>query len=526
MNFTYLLLANLYLCCWLGLYHLICNRKTTFALNRYLLLAGFGLAALLPLITWPPLFNTATAGMATVSAGQVTVLSAPGEDQASTLPLWTLLLVVYWTGVAVSLGILLWKMFKIRYYIRKFPHQRRAGYVHVLTPPHWEVFSFAHYLFAPASIGSTIRAHEKVHIRQRHVLDNLLTELLRVCCWFNPVIYRYQKDIKMNHEYLADAATVQIVEIREYAQKLVNQSFRLSALSLVHPFFNRSHLQKRLIMLQKNKTRNKGIWTYFLLLPALAGVVLITSSFSFKSRLADTLAALKPAEVSGMPATVARDTTITGMLRTPSGEPVDGATILVPNRQQGTQTDAQGHFSFQAPAQAVIQISKVGFNSLTLRLDDANKPLDVTFYPKPESLNRLTVVAYNKDTLPPPPPPPSARAQNAQSSGTNRPKVFQFVEQMPSFPGGESALMQYLSGHIKYPQKARDQNLQGTVVVQFIVEKNGQISNIQTVGDPIGGKLEEEAKRVVKQMPHWHSGKQNGKPVRVQYSLPIRFILQ
>ncbi len=105
-------------------------------------------------------------------------------------------------------------------------------------------------------------------------------------------------------------------------------------------------------------------------------------------------------------------------------------------------------------------------------------------------------------------------------------KVFQFVEQMPSFPGGQEALMKYLSDHIRYPAIARENGIQGTVVVQFVVNTDGTIVNVKTVGQKKGGGLEEEAVRVVKGMPKWTPGKQNGRSVRVQFSLPIRFKLQ
>jgi protein TonB len=105
-------------------------------------------------------------------------------------------------------------------------------------------------------------------------------------------------------------------------------------------------------------------------------------------------------------------------------------------------------------------------------------------------------------------------------------KVFTFVEQMPTFPGGESALMKYLHDHIRYPAVARENGIQGTVVVQFIVGPDGTIRNVTTVGAKKGGGLEEEAMRVVKGMPKWKPGRQNGRAVTVQYSLPVRFVLQ
>ncbi|PKP04769.1 MAG: energy transducer TonB [Bacteroidetes bacterium HGW-Bacteroidetes-6] len=104
-------------------------------------------------------------------------------------------------------------------------------------------------------------------------------------------------------------------------------------------------------------------------------------------------------------------------------------------------------------------------------------------------------------------------------------EIFTIVEEQPGFPGGESALMEYLGRNIKYPQLARESNIQGTVFVTFVVEPNGSISNVKTLRG-IGGGCDEEALRVVKSMPNWTPGKQRGKPVRVQFNLPIRFVLQ
>lgn len=104
-------------------------------------------------------------------------------------------------------------------------------------------------------------------------------------------------------------------------------------------------------------------------------------------------------------------------------------------------------------------------------------------------------------------------------------QIFQIVEDQPSFPDGESALMNYLGSNIKYPQLARETNIQGTVYVTFVVESTGSISNVQVLHG-IGGGCDEEAVRVVKNMPTWIPGKQRGKPVRVQFNLPIRFILK
>ena len=104
-------------------------------------------------------------------------------------------------------------------------------------------------------------------------------------------------------------------------------------------------------------------------------------------------------------------------------------------------------------------------------------------------------------------------------------KVFDVVEQMPSFPGGPSALMQYLSSNIKYPVVAEENGVQGRVVCTFVVEKDGSITDVRVIKS-VDPSLDKEAVRVVKGMPKWIPGKQNGSAVRVKYTVPVTFRLQ
>ena len=104
--------------------------------------------------------------------------------------------------------------------------------------------------------------------------------------------------------------------------------------------------------------------------------------------------------------------------------------------------------------------------------------------------------------------------------------VFVVVESMPEFPGGQQALFKYLSENVKYPVIAQENGIQGRVICQFVVNKDGSIVEVEVVrsgGDP---SLDKEAVRVIKTMPKWKPGKQRGKPVRVKYTVPVNFKLQ
>ncbi len=134
--------------------------------------------------------------------------------------------------------------------------------------------------------------------------------------------------------------------------------------------------------------------------------------------------------------------------------------------------------------------------------------------------------------VPPPPPPPPPPAPKVE-------EIFKVVEQMPMFPGCENAggsneemqqcatkkMLEFIYGNIKYPAIARENGVEGTAVVTFVVEKDGNITGARVVRDP-GAQTGDEALRVVKTFPKWAPGKQRGQPVRVQFNLPVKFRLE
>ena len=117
---------------------------------------------------------------------------------------------------------------------------------------------------------------------------------------------------------------------------------------------------------------------------------------------------------------------------------------------------------------------------------------------------------------PPPPPAPKPEVSN---------KVFDVVEEMPHFPGGAAALQAFLSSNTKYPVVAQENGVQGRVIVSFVVERDGSITDVKVVRS-VDPSLDREATRVVKSMPRWSPGKQNGSAVRVKYTVPVVFRLQ
>ncbi len=136
-----------------------------------------------------------------------------------------------------------------------------------------------------------------------------------------------------------------------------------------------------------------------------------------------------------------------------------------------------------------------------------------------EGVKDRTVEAVRNDIAVAPPPPPPAPKPEVSN------KVFDVVEEMPSFPGGQGALMAFLNSNIKYPVVAQENGVQGRVIVGFVVERDGSITDVKVMRS-VDPSLDREAQRVIKAMPKWKPGKQNGSAVRVKYTVPVVFRLQ
>jgi TonB family protein len=143
---------------------------------------------------------------------------------------------------------------------------------------------------------------------------------------------------------------------------------------------------------------------------------------------------------------------------------------------------------------------------------------------KPVRVNYMMPIFFKLDDGQPAKSVKKEKASNPDMT-PDKNGVYQIVEEMPQYPGGENALMDYVSKNVVYPKEAQEKGISGRVFVSFIVEKDGSVSNVD-VKRGIGGGCDDEAVRVIKAMPKWKPGKMKGKPVRVSYMMPITFRLQ
>lgn len=216
------------------------------------------------------------------------------------------------------------------------------------------------------------------------------------------------------------------------------------------------------------------------------------SSFLLTTAVADTTLYIdNPEEIAALKQS-GQTFAIEGIVRTPQGEPFTGAIISIQGTGRSVQSDEIGLFHIEADYNHPIVIRAKGMENLSLDITRfqqyGDEPLPITLTPK----------------------------------GADR--IYRSVEQMPRFPGGMKAMRNYMKKHLEYPEQAKKTGIEGVVVVQFIVEKNGEI-NAPAIVRHLSDELDEAALQFIHTMPRWIAGKDHGTPVRCRYSIPIQFKL-
>ena len=216
--------------------------------------------------------------------------------------------------------------------------------------------------------------------------------------------------------------------------------------------------------------------------------------------------------------------------------PVMGARVIIRGTTNGTLTDLDGKFVLTGlKKDDVIQVSFVGFQTRSVIVKDES-PLTILLDDDVQNLEEMIVVgmgakdgkpakAENTDVVFDMPLEEAMKAEKQKKETPQEKVIFQVVEQMPEFPGGMQKAMEFLGKNIKYPVAAQEAKIEGRVIVQFVVERDGSVSNAKVMRG-VNPELDAEAIRVVSIMPKWNPGKQRGKAVAVKYTMPIMFRLQ
>lgn len=423
----YLLQVNLGIILFYALYKLICTRDTLFNSRRLILMLALILPFIIPLIDIREWMETRDSLVMLTNFDYSTTIPEIVVGTAGTEPGNQVFVISEWIKNIYIAGIL---ALSVRLIV-----QAISLYMIILRTPEKTVngirikcmkdksgpFSFFNWIFLnPDNVKeeemNEILTHEMAHVRQKHSIDVIISELVNICCWINPFAWLMKREVRLNLEFLADRKVMDA----GFATK--SYQYHLLGLTYSHKYglsnnFNFSHLKQRIIMMNKKKTNGAGHIKYAL---------------------------------------------------------------------------------FAIPAFALLLAGNISCSSEATKTDDV-KEKAVT--EKPEVVETPAEKAETKD------------------------EVFMVVEKMPEFPGGIKELMSFLSKNIKYPASAIAKNVQGRVIVQFVVEKDGTPTEFKVMRS-VDPALDAEALRVMQEMPKWKPGMQRGQVVRVKYTVPVTFRLQ
>ena len=558
-------------------YRLLLARETTHLLNRVVLLASLALSLVLPLCVIT--FHRTEV----IATSMQPVTAAPADGHAMAQPmLETLTQEFDWSvplAVILAAGAVVRLLFLLQGY-RKLNMTIRGGEKHTLpsgirvcvvdkevVPFTWMktvVLSRADWQSQPAAI----LAHEEAHVRHRHSYDVVVVEVLTALQWFNPVVWFMRQELRTLHEYEADASVLSRgFDESQYIHLLMQKAMGIQACALACGIHS-PKTKKRIFMMLKTKSKQSAWLKALYILP----VALVSLAMS-----AETVTEYEIVATNDNPAvrlfnertngrgesyqirhqpgvkffrngveeqisdgrSIALEVSKTTMQV--NGKPVDQLTLLdlplgalkeVHLTEKGSDRYVCNLLT-ESPSRKTVYI----VNGEQVSEDAAGKI-------RQEDVVSLTTVVGKENVK------NTIHVADDEAVIVETDTIFSICEQLPRYPGGETALMQFLARNTKYPEVATNYGVQGRVQVKFVVEKDGRLTNVETVetkgtatmvavtatmtdkerqdaeAHNAGVKaLRDEAIRVVSAMPRWTPGRQRGKPVRCFFTLPVTYRL-
>ncbi len=526
-------------------YRLLLSHETFHRTNRLVLLATAIASFILPLcvITLHKTVVVSGHGLVSLEGLGMAEVADAAEPQ---MPLWQIVaIVVFFAGLAVTLGHTFMGILKVwRLVSHSERHQEPDGIVVCVTDRDVSPFSFCRYIVLSRSDyeahEASVLAHERGHIRQRHSLDVLLVDTLTALQWFNPAMWMLRQDLRAIHEYEADAAVLsQGINMRQYQYLLIQKAVATCGYSVANGITH-STLKNRIHMMLTNKKTNRASWLKLLAMLPIVGAALALNAETVNHYVYEDTQEQPQKKVvkKGRKASQVKVNAKTIEVKTDK-DVVTGENVTVElNADKQKSTGKKLVFLdevLEGPGPLIVIDGKVATVEQLKALDQeeidnitvlkkAKEPLEV--YAKHFNadtsngilfINTKEYVKNGKKEV--------VDVAVKKSEEEAEPEgAFDVVEQMPEFPGGAAGMMKFIAENVKYPEEAYSKGIEGRVLVQFIIEKDGSVTNVKVI-KKVNDAIDAEAVRVVKAMPKWKPGKQNGREVRVKYTIPVSFRL-
>ena len=487
---SYVLKVNIALVLFYLLYKVLFQKDTFFQARRCYLLGAVFFAFVYPFLPidalgeFLQLKQSAATGAATVSFGNLSQGMVVADEGAASLDWKKAIMILYAAVTSYFLLRFSWHLIRIlkvrmQSEARSFNNISYRYLNDELAP-----FSFFKWIFIEPESHSDeklkqILIHEQIHVQQWHSLDVMLMEIVRLLFWWNPFVWLMKKEIVINLEYIADNGVLEKgIDRRNYQYHLLHLAYSRKNILLTNNF-NISKLKQRVMMMNSEKTPMRKLAKYLLVLPVVLLLIAANSAYAQQT---------KPEKVEEKKGKLV----IRGLQDSISGKPlivIDGAKMAKDFNMSEIKPDEIESISILKNQSATSQYGEDGKDG-------------------------VIIISKKKN----------GDKNGKENSAEPKEEIFVVVEDQPEFPGGNAAMMEFLSNNINYPAEAKEKGIQGRVIVNYVVEKDGSISEVHIVRgvDPM---LDKEAVRVIESMPDWKPGKQRGKEVRVRYTLPIVFRL-
>ena len=461
-----------------------------------------------------------------------------------------------------------------------------------LFPRPCSPFSFGSWIFIhpegmdEQTLGEVL-IHEQAHVRGCHTLDIIFSQLFCILFWWNPAVWVLRREVRMNLEFIADKAVADyLMEMKSEESRFArNEEFKLddsnsysssfnlhSSLIKAYQYhllgfstqknvatiannFNVLPLKRRIIMMNLRRTRRTGMVKYILFVPVAAALLFLSNIDSLARSIKD----MKP--IAHIEQTLTSPQTIAPVVE----EVLPAAEEPIATQTKTTAEELVKPATVSYTAKAATKTSqptleRIDDNALWIIDQRIATPEEAAKLNLEKNIESITVLKGEAATslwgsrgangvI-------NITTKNAEKDNADNRVIYDKVDEMPEFPGGEEALYRFLIEHVKYPAIAQEMGVQGKVIVQFVVQADGQIADVETdkllsanglkeivkttrkkdmtdeeikAVDAQNNALEslkKEATRVISCMPRWKPGKRDGKPVNVRFSLPISFRLR
>ncbi|MFD0796369.1 TonB family protein [Maribacter chungangensis] len=419
---------------------------------------------------------------------------------------------ILYGGMLVAAVYFAYKLVQLYRLSRNGNLERFPNFTRIVIANSEMAFSFFRSIFLGDKIlereHSSIIKHELVHIEQRHTLDLLIFEFMRIVGWFNPLVYVYQNRIAELHEFIADAQ-VPKKERKAHYDLLLSQIFQTQNISFVNQFYKKSLIKKRIVMLQKSKSKKVFQLKYLLILPLLVGM-LVYNSCGMVSQAKENLH--KSFTVSNLEQLSLKKTNqLFTQLIDLSLQSQDWSMVVKDTYSTVTFSRANKGSGISGPDGAIIQA----------KMQIESKILDDDF-----ELFKDDIISLSRRII-----------QSDGNKKVNNTDVaiipFAEVEKVPVFPGCENdadkrgcffeSMRNHIRKHFNYPKEAQEKGIQGQVNTMFVIDETGAVTKARFRGPD--SLLKNEAKRIISRLPKMQPGEHKGEKVQVAFSIPISFKL-